>query len=626
MRSRKFVFALVFVILGGSLSDGAFLNSCNAQEVTRKEKSAIRSIQSNIERATRLYQTGKFELSGKSIDKATRLFGELVDDASPELIELLKPEHTRLSQAFDLLGKQGVTVQAIPPLGEPMADGEGAGGEGADGAVSFQNNVAPIIVAKCGRCHVRGRRGQFSAATFVSLMDSGHVAPGKPKVSRLIEVIEDGDMPPGGSLTDEELQTLKQWIAQGAKTDAGEAENLTTLAQNAAADPAPAEKKTLEVKKPTGKETVSFVNDVAPVLIENCSGCHVDVARNARGGLEMTNFRQMLAGGDSGPALQPGAGAKSLLIQKLRGVGDGAQMPQGRPPLDERVIQMISTWIDEGAAFDGTQPTERVRISAAKAKADGMSHEELSVQRKQLATENWQTAMSDIKPNTADFEDLLVISSYDSNRIGEIGEVAQSVIPKIRAAMKVKGDEPLVKGKISLFIFERRYDFTEFGVMIDRRELPRQVKSRWGYNVVDAYVSVLMTPNETPQSLEATLARQLGATYVSSLAPQSPRWFVDGMGYWIASRAVPRAEGVSEWDEEGERLAEQMNKPDDFIRGQLPDDQTALVSFYFVSQLRKKNSGKFSKLLTALENGEDFDAAFMAIYRTTPNKHVGGKK
>ena len=162
--------------------------------------------------------------------------------------------------------------------------------------------------------------------------------------------------------------------------------------------------------------------------------------------------------------------------------------------------------------------------------------------------------------------------------------------------------------------------------MIDRRELPRQVKSRWGYNVVDAYVSVLMTPNETPQSLEATLARQLGATYVSSLAPQSPRWFVDGMGYWIASRAVPRAEGVSEWDEEGERLAEQMNKPDDFIRGQLPDDQTALVSFYFVSQLRKKNSGKFSKLLTALENGEDFDAAFMAIYRTTPSKHVGGKK
>ena len=118
-----------------------------------------------------------------------------------------------------------------------------------------------------------------------------------------------------------------------------------------------------------------------------------------------------------------------------------------------------------------------------------MSHDELSVQRKQLATENWQTAMSDIKSNTVDLKDLLVISSYDSDRIEEIGEVAQSVIPKIRAAMKVKGDEPLVKGKISLFIFERRYDFTEFGVMIDRRELPRQVKSRWGYNVCLLYTS-----------------------------------------------------------------------------------------------------------------------------------------
>ena len=624
MSTRKLFFAIVFAIASGLISGNAFTLSCDAQEVTRKEKSAIRTIQSNIDRAARLFKTEKFELAGKSIDKATRSFGELASDASPELIELLGPEREKLAQAFEMLSEQGVDVQAIPPLGVPMAaGGENGNGGNISGAVSFQNEVAPIIVAKCGRCHVQGRRGQFSAATFASLMDSGHVDPRKPNVSRLIEVIENGDMPPGGSLLDEELQTLKNWIAEGAINDAGENANLATLSRNAQAAPEPAEKEEIEVKKPTGKETVSFASDVAPVLIENCSGCHVDVARNARGGLEMTNFRQLLAGGDSGPIVQSGASAKSLLIKKLRGMGDGAQMPQGRPALDERVIQMIGTWIDEGARFDGQRATERVRIVAAKASANSMSHDELAAQRKELATQNWRTVMSDIGANTADVDDLLIISSYDSDRVAEIGEVAQSVVPLIRSTMNIKGGEPLVKGKISLFVFERRYDFNEFGVMIDRREIPKQIKSRWGYDVVDANVAVLMTRNETPESLQATLARQMGATYVSSLAPQTPRWFVDGMGYWIASKSVPRAEGVSEWDDQAETLIGQMAKPDDFIRGQLPDDQTALVSFYFISELRKKNSGKFSRLLAALENGEPFDAAFTSVYRTTPSKYVG---
>ena len=209
-------------------------------------------------------------------------------------------------------------------MGAEQEENEGEGE--ATGKVSFQNNVAPILVAHCGRCHVRGRRGQFSAATFTSLMNSGHVDPGKPKVSRLIEVIEDGDMPPGGSLLPKELEVLKQWIAQGAKTDADQNANLATLAQNAAAEPAaPEEANKLTVNAPKGTDTVSFANDIAPVLIENCAGCHVDVRRNARGGLNMTNFQQILAGGDSGPILQPGAGAKSLLIKKLRGTAtDGA--------------------------------------------------------------------------------------------------------------------------------------------------------------------------------------------------------------------------------------------------------------------------------------------------------------
>ena len=629
MRAPASTVAMFCVIFVSLLLNGVISDPCNAQEITRKEKNALKTIVSTLDRAGRQFQSGNLELSGESIDKAGALFEKLATDPSPDLIGLLKPEHAKMTKGFELLNAQGITLNAIPPLPEAMAadQEENEGEEEANGEVSFQNNVAPILVAHCGRCHVRGRRGQFSAATFTSLMNSGHVDPGKPKVSRLIEVIEDGDMPPGGSLLPKELEVLKQWIAQGAKTDADQNANLATLAQNAAAEPAaPEEANKLTVNAPKGTDTVSFANDIAPVLIENCAGCHVDVRRNARGGLNMTNFQQILAGGDSGPILQPGAGAKSLLIKKLRGTAtDGVQMPQGRPPLDESVIKMVQKWIDEGASFDGAQPTSRVRIVAATAKAEGMSHEELSAQRKQLAADNWQTVMSDIKSNLAEQPDLRVLSSYDTERTNEIAEVAQAVIPKIRSTMKIKGDDPLVKGKITVFVFERRYDFNEFGVMIDRQEIPRQVKSRWGYDVVDANVALLMTRDQTPENLQASLARQMGTVYVASIAPDAPNWFIEGMGYWIASKATPRAEGVSTWDEEAEALAKQMAKPDDFIRGQLPDDQTALVGYYFVSQLRGKNSGKFSRLIGMLEEGQAFETAFKSVYRASPSKYVGGK-
>jgi len=216
-----------------------------------------------------------------------------------------------------------------------------------------------------------------------------------------------------------------------------------------------------------------------------------------------------------------------------------------------------------------------------------LSHEELSAERKKLAAANWNTVMSEIEANMDEQADLRVISSYDPPRIAEIGEVAQTLVPKIRAAMKIKGDGPLVKGKISVFVFERRYDFNEFGVMIDGREI-------------------------------------MGSTYISSIAPDAPRWFSDGMGYWIATKAAPRAEGVSQWDEDGETFAKAMAKPDDFIRGQLPDDRAALVGFYFVSQLRGKNSGKFTRLLTMLEDNQPFEEAFRAVYGSTPNEYVGG--
>ena len=90
----------------------------------------------------------------------------------------------------------------------------------ANGSVSFTKEVAPIIVAKCGKCHVSGSKGKYGIESYEALMNSDSVTPSEPGASSFIEVIESGDMPKGGlKVSDAELETLKKWVAQGAKFD-----------------------------------------------------------------------------------------------------------------------------------------------------------------------------------------------------------------------------------------------------------------------------------------------------------------------------------------------------------------------------------------------------------------------
>lgn len=87
-------------------------------------------------------------------------------------------------------------------------------------SVSFVNDVAPIMVAKCGKCHVASSKGQYDIASYDALMSSDSITPHDPEGSHFIEVIESGEMPKGGlKVSPNELTTLKNWIAQGAKFD-----------------------------------------------------------------------------------------------------------------------------------------------------------------------------------------------------------------------------------------------------------------------------------------------------------------------------------------------------------------------------------------------------------------------
>ena len=247
------------------ISCALLLQVSRADEPTAKEKRQIKTITSILDRAGRLYKSKNFGACKEKIDQAQGQLEQLSNSADAELLDLLSPEHERLKTAHKLLKQQGLEMRDLKPLPKAMsADGE---------AVSFVESVAPILVNQCGRCHVRGNRGDFSAASYNALMQSTHVATGLADESRLIEVIVDGDMPPNGNVPAKDLETLKMWIAQGARYDGDMPnQNISMLT-----DDAPEmDQERLQVTRSTGKETVSFGLHVAPVLIEKCGQCHID--------------------------------------------------------------------------------------------------------------------------------------------------------------------------------------------------------------------------------------------------------------------------------------------------------------------------------------------------------------
>jgi len=89
---------------------------------------------------------------------------------------------------------------------------------------------------------------------------------------------------------------------------------------------------------------ISYSSTIQPIFNNNCTGCH-----GSSGGLNLGSYSSLMNGGNSGAVVISGNGSGSRLIQKLQGTASGSQMPKNQSPLDDATINLISSWIDQGA-------------------------------------------------------------------------------------------------------------------------------------------------------------------------------------------------------------------------------------------------------------------------------------
>jgi len=92
---------------------------------------------------------------------------------------------------------------------------------------------------------------------------------------------------------------------------------------------------------------VSFSTQVEPIFqAHRCTSCH-----GGSGGLVLTSYASVMAGGNHGAILIPGNAAGSNIIAKLTQSPPpfGSRMPLGGPYLADSVVQVIAAWINQGA-------------------------------------------------------------------------------------------------------------------------------------------------------------------------------------------------------------------------------------------------------------------------------------
>src|SRR5262245_49873165 len=100
---------------------------------------------------------------------------------------------------------------------------------------------------------------------------------------------------------------------------------------------------TVHVHGQTGSSP-QFEKDVLPLLTARCVKCHG--ASKPKAQLDMRTRAGLLKGGESGPALIPGASAKSLLLELVR----KGEMPPGKEEkLKSEQVAVLKAWIDAGA-------------------------------------------------------------------------------------------------------------------------------------------------------------------------------------------------------------------------------------------------------------------------------------
>ncbi|MCB0629961.1 MAG: DUF1549 domain-containing protein, partial [Lewinella sp.] len=98
------------------------------------------------------------------------------------------------------------------------------------------------------------------------------------------------------------------------------------------------------------EEKIDFSTQVKPILNKRCISCHGGVKKS--GGISFLFREELLTNGESGrPAVVAGKSGQSEIIRRITHPDPEFRMPPEGPPLSSEEIDILTRWVDQGAAW-----------------------------------------------------------------------------------------------------------------------------------------------------------------------------------------------------------------------------------------------------------------------------------
>lgn len=602
----------VLALCGTGWLGASVLAAPNAEQ--RKE---LATIQKDVTKAASLNTKKQFEEAEKELDALQKQLEKLVTDA-----EFPAADKTLIlvRQALD---KQ--RQAAAKGLGKPDPT-----------LTSFSKEIAPMLASKCVSCHnADDPKGNLDLSSFASMRKGGKsgalVAAKNPNASlllaRMATPIAAQRMPKGGDpIAPESLTKVAKWIQQGAAFDGtDEATALADLGSARAgggnAPKKPADNSPVSITKATGNEKVSFVKDIAPTIVNLCTGCHG--GNNPRAGLSVVNFEGMMRGSENGRVLIPGNLEGSRLWQ-LVGAGEQPRMPQGQARITRTFHANLRTWIEEGCKYDGDNaktplrslvPTEEELIAEKFSK---MTPAEFAKMRTDRNEEAWKKTTRD-PATTLTTDEFLLMGNVSEERLKQVSVWASEHANTIRSVFNVK-DKQLFKGRLGIFVAKDRFTYTEFNQSVHGRDTANEVNGHAYVTAAyeDAYICLQDVGDEPAAfhpGLKANVIANLTAAHLTRPGSKMPTWVVRGAGLALARSTGPNVY-IDSLPKAAASALEGIEAPEAiFEEGKFGPADIGPVGYTLVDFLLKNGGpSKFGTFTGRLQSGDKVGEAVQAAY------------
>ena len=214
-----------------------------------------------------------------------------------------------------------------------------------------------------------------------------------------------------------------------------------------------------------------FENKIRPLLDAHCYECHGSDAQE--GGLRLDSRSALVAGGDSGTAIEAGQPDASLLIDAVR-YGDVYQMPPtGQLPTAE--IALLEEWVAMGAPWT---PGDETAVADAKPAFD--------LQARKASHWAWRPVSKPAIPTLEELHAATPIDAFILEKLAAAGLKQTSKTDRAtllrRAAFDLTGLPPT---PAEIEAFERDESPDAFARIVDRLLASPHFGERWGRHWLD---------------------------------------------------------------------------------------------------------------------------------------------